>query len=82
LSAEFEILNFETGREDDENSFEIERGKLKQGIKIGSGKDPIKFERIQTVGVIRIILLVLITQIYHDARSTECQRFRQYFDRE
>ena len=51
LSAEFEILNVETGRDDDENSFEIERGNFKQGIKIVSGKDPIKFERIPTVCV-------------------------------
>jgi hypothetical protein len=80
--ADFEILNVETGREDDENSSEIERGKLKQGLNIASGKYPIKSERIPTVCVIRRNLLVHITQIYHDARSTECQRFRQYFDRE
>jgi hypothetical protein len=38
LSADFEILNVETGLEDDENSFEIEGGNLKQELNIVSGK--------------------------------------------
>jgi hypothetical protein len=41
LVADFEVLNFETGREGDKNSFEVEWGKYKQGLKVAPGKDPI-----------------------------------------
>jgi hypothetical protein len=37
----FEILNVETGRKDDKNSFEVGRGKYKLVLKTAPGKDPI-----------------------------------------